>query len=185
MEKNKMAMILFIGSESVFFLALILSYLYLNEQSFAGPTAKSSLDPLRTGLVSIFLFLSSFTMWQVTRNLDRGKHRLMKIWLLGTILLGIGFLVGQGIEWSQLIVDGTIISTNVFSTTFFTLTGFHGTHVLIGLVMLTIVLGLAIAGNYQGTKSAGITSVSLYWHFVDAVWVVIYSVVYIRALFLP
>jgi heme/copper-type cytochrome/quinol oxidase subunit 3 len=124
-------------------------------------------------------------MWQVTRNLERGKHRLMKIWLLGTILLGIGFLVGQGIEWSHLVVDGIIISTNVFSTTFFTLTGFHGTHVLIGLVMLTIVLGLAIAGEYRGTESAGITSVSLYWHFVDAVWVVIYSIVYIRTLFIP
>ncbi|MEJ2559565.1 MAG: heme-copper oxidase subunit III [Anaerolineae bacterium] len=161
MEKNKLGMILFIASESIFFTLLILAYGYFNSGTVSGPTAASSLDPAVTGFVSLFLWSSSFTIWRAGKNLEQGNHSRLGMWLLATIVLGILFLTGQGIEWSHLIGQGATISRNLFGTTFFTLTGFHG------------------AGYFKGTQSAGVTVISLYWHFVDAVWIVIFSVVYL------
>jgi heme/copper-type cytochrome/quinol oxidase subunit 3 len=179
MEKNKLGMILFIASESIFFTLLILAYAYFNSGAVSGPTADSSLDPAVTGFVSLFLWSSSFTIWRAGKNLEQGNHSRLGMWLLATIVLGILFLTGQGIEWSHLIGQGATISRNLFGTTFFTLTGFHGLHVLIGLVMLATLFGLTRAGYFKGTQSAGVTVISLYWHFVDAVWIVIFSVVYL------
>jgi heme/copper-type cytochrome/quinol oxidase subunit 3 len=179
MEKNKLGMILFICSESIFFGLLILAYGYFNSASVSGPTAASSLDPAVTGFVSLFLWASSFTIWRAGKNLEQGNHSRLAAWLLATIVFGVLFLTGQGIEWSHLISQGATISQNLFGTTFFTLTGFHGLHVLIGLVMLATLFGLTWAGHFKGTQSAGVTVVSLYWHFVDVVWVVIFSVVYL------
>jgi heme/copper-type cytochrome/quinol oxidase subunit 3 len=183
-DKNKLGMILFISSETIFFALLILAYLYFQGVVAGGdgPTAASSLDPLATGLFSLFLFASSFTIWRADRNLARQNRTGLLIWLLATIGLGLIFLAGQGLEWRQLIAEGTTVSRNLFGTTFFTLTGFHGFHVLVGLVALAIVAGLAWVGDFKGPKSSAVESISLYWHFVDVVWVVIFSVVYLRIL---
>lgn len=182
-EANRLGMLIFIASEGVFFLALIMAYLFYRTFPAQGPSPQDSLDPLLTGFFSLFLFSSSFTMWQATRSLAQKKPKRMAVWLLATMLLGVIFLVGQGIEWAGLIQQGTFIGRNEFATTFFTLTGFHGAHVIIGLLILGTVLGLTLAGDFPGPKSAGVDVASIYWHFVDGVWVVIYSVIYLTIVF--
>ncbi len=184
MENNKLGMIVFILSESVFFAALILAYaFYRTFPGQQGPTPQDSLDPLFTGFFSLFLFSSSFTIWQADRSLKQQNTRRMAVWILATMVLGAIFLVGQGIEWAGLITGGTTISSNLFSSTFFTLTGFHGAHVIIGLIILGTVLGLTLAGEFKGPQEAGVDAASIYWHFVDGVWVVIYSVIYLTIVF--
>jgi heme/copper-type cytochrome/quinol oxidase subunit 3 len=184
MEKNKLGMILFISSETIFFTLLILAYLYFQQTATGndGPTAASSLDPFATGLVSLFLFASSFTIWRAGKSLTEQRRGRLQLWLLTTLGLGVIFLMGQGIEWQRLLANSTTISSNLFGTTFFTLTGFHGFHVLVGLVALTILVGLARMGDFKGPTSPAVEAIGLYWHFVDVVWVVIFSVVYLRIL---
>jgi heme/copper-type cytochrome/quinol oxidase subunit 3 len=183
MEKHKLAMVLFILSESAFFALLILAYAYFRTLPENGPRPEGSLSPLVTGLFSLCLFASSYTVWQAGRSLKRQEPKGLAVWLLATIVLGIAFLAGQGLEWARLIRGGTTISRNLFGTTFFTLTGFHGAHVLIGLVMLGLLLGLARAGEFRGPQSPAVESISIYWHFVDGVWVVIFSLVYLTIVF--
>ncbi len=181
MNKNKMLVSFFIVSESIFFLMLILAYVNFHRSVTDGPTAANSLNPIKTGIFSLFLLASSLTIWLAGKSLNRKNHSMLRIWLLLTILLGVTFLFGQGLEWIGLIKKDITISRNVFGTTFFTLTGFHGFHVTIGLIMLIIVLGLTMAGDFKGPDSAAVESVSLYWHFVDGVWVVVFSVIYLWA----
>ncbi|MCB9419888.1 MAG: heme-copper oxidase subunit III [Ardenticatenaceae bacterium] len=182
MEKNKLAMLFFISSEAIFFILLILAYMILHNNVLAGqPTAVSSLDPLKTGIFSLFLLASSFTIWRAEKSLKAGNGRFRR-WLAATILLGIIFLFGQGLEWTSLIGQGVTVSVNTFGTTFFTMTGFHGLHVLIGLVGLAILLAMAARGGFRSPESPAFTALSYYWHFVDAVWVVIFSVVYLTLL---
>jgi len=182
MDKNRIGILAFIGSEAVFFLFLIISYLYFQANPSPGPTAASSLDPMVTAFFSLFLFTSSFTIWRAGKSLRRGRLRQVAGWLIATIVLGIIFLFGQGREWSHLIQSGTTVNRNLFGTTFFTLTGFHGLHVIIGLIMLATLAGLVLSGRIKGTQSSGIEVVSLYWHFVDVVWVVLYIVIYLQVL---
>jgi heme/copper-type cytochrome/quinol oxidase subunit 3 len=184
MDKNRLGMILFLGSESVFFALLILAYGYFRTVPEPGPTAAGSLDPLLTGIFSLFLFASSLTIWFADRDMRKGNRNRFLFWQLMTILFGLIFLSGQGYEWRNLILNGTMISTNLFGTTFFTLTGFHGLHVIIGLIMLSIVLGMTLSGRLTSPQSAdGVFTISLYWHFVDAVWVVIFSLIYLTIVF--
>jgi len=182
MEKNKIGMLAFIASEATFFLLLIIAYVYYQARPPSGPTAANSLDPLTTGIFSLFLFASSFTIWRAGKSLSAGSRRRFSAWLIATILLGVIFLAGQAAEWSRLISARTTISTNLFGTTFFTLTGFHGAHVLIGLLALAILAVLALSGNVRGPRSAGVETISLYWHFVDLVWVAIYAIIYLQLL---
>lgn len=182
MDKNKLGMLLFIASETVFFALLILAYAYFRSTPQSGPTAAKSLNPLVTGFFSLFLFSSSYTVWRAVKNRRQGNRPRMLLWLGATILLGMIFLTGQGLEWSQLIRSGTTISTNPFGTTFFTLTGFHGLHVIIGLVMLSVMLGLSLPAQVKPPQTNTVDTISLYWHFVDGVWVVIFSLVYLTIL---
>ena len=174
----------FVASELIFFLMLILAYVSFKGSVVDGPTAASSLNPYVSGFFSIFLLTSSLTIWLADKSLKAKNHRMMKVWLLVTILFGVIFIFGQGLEWKGLIEQDITISRNVFGTTFFTLTGFHGFHVCVGLIMLSILLGLALAGDFKGPKSDAVASVSIYWHFVDGVWIVVYSVIYVWAFFL-
>jgi heme/copper-type cytochrome/quinol oxidase subunit 3 len=103
----------------------------------------------------------------------------MRGWLAATILLGGVFLIGQGLEYWGLFTGGVRVGSNLFSTAFFTLTGFHGLHVCVGLIALLVVLGLTQAGNTGRRPSPALKAVGLYWHFVDLVWVVVFSVVYL------
>jgi heme/copper-type cytochrome/quinol oxidase subunit 3 len=181
MEKNRLAMLLFIFSEAVFFTLLILAYIYFHGQTVLSPGNVANLNPLRTGIFSLFLFSSSFTVWRAGKALTNKKHNQLKFWLFLTILFGVIFLVGQGIEWTDLFGLGASVSANLFGTTFFTLTGFHGLHVFIGLIMLATLLGLAQRGDYLASEAPSVDVISLYWHFVDIVWVFIFSIVYLIA----
>ncbi len=181
LDKNVLGMALFLVSEAVFFTLLIISYITFHS-SITGPTASSSLDPLVTGFYSIALFASSGTVWLADRSLSRGSRAGLVGWLSATVLLGGIFLVGQGIEYLRLLNENITISRNLFGSTFFTLTGFHGLHVLVGLIMLAIITGFAVTGDIRHGKSGALDAVTLYWHFVDLVWVFIFSIVYLWTL---
>ena len=175
-DRLVLGMILFIASEAVFFLMLVLAY--VNFHKVTGATAAAQLDTMKTGLFSIALFSSSFTMWLAEKAREK-EHGSAKFWLFVTIALGGVFIFGQGLEYSRLIADNITISRDLFGSTFFTLTGFHGLHVLIGLLLLSILLALAIFGRKHEPTNIGMQSAALYWHFVDAVWFVVFLVVYI------
>jgi heme/copper-type cytochrome/quinol oxidase subunit 3 len=183
-EKTKLLMLLFIASETIFFAFLITAFVfYHGAVKDMGPKPSRSLDPFKTGMFSIALFASSATMWLTTKALREKRDRGMKLWLAVTAALGAVFLVGQGREYAHMIGQNITVRTNLFGTTFFTLTGFHGLHVFIGLILLLIVLGLAAFGDgfLYGKQREGFEAVSYYWHFVDVVWVAIYTIVYLWA----
>jgi heme/copper-type cytochrome/quinol oxidase subunit 3 len=180
--RQKLGMGLFLSSESLFFFLLILSYVYYRASpaNVAGVAPKSSLDVGRTAIFTVCLLSSSLTMWLAGRSLRQGNHGRLRLWLLATIGLGTAFLIGQGKEYSDLFAKQITISRDVFSSAFFTLTGFHGFHVFVGLLALLILFGLAQGGDFRDGKGLiAFETISWYWHFVDAVWVVIFSVVYL------
>jgi heme/copper-type cytochrome/quinol oxidase subunit 3 len=177
-EKNRTGVVAFIISETAFFGVLILAYLYYNATPQPGPGARD-LHLLKTGAFSLCLFASSFTIWRSETSLSRGNHRAMQGWLAATILLGGIFLFGQGLEYRTLAASGVGVGSNLFATSFFTLTGFHGLHVCAGLIALLVVLGLALAGDFKRRPSPALRAAGLYWHFVDAVWLVVFSTAYL------
>jgi heme/copper-type cytochrome/quinol oxidase subunit 3 len=126
------------------------------------------------------LLSSSVTLTMAERALAKGKHAASARWLAGTVFLGLVFLVGQASEYLELWQGGVTISRNLFATTFFTLTGFHGLHVTVGLIILAVFTGLVWRGDYKKKPSTALVAAGLYWHFVDAVWIVVFSVVYLR-----
>ena len=179
---NKIGILSFILSEAGFFATLILAYLYFYAHPQSGPNAKG-LDVPRTLVFSVCLFASSFTFWRSEVGLTKQRRGSMLGWLALTILLGGIFLVGQANEYWKLFQTGVDLSTNMFSTTFFTLTGFHGLHVLMGLIALLIFLWMAWEGDLVSSRfGSAFKSVGYFWHFVDVVWVFVLLTVYILPL---
>jgi heme/copper-type cytochrome/quinol oxidase subunit 3 len=178
-ERAKIGVGLFILSDVGFFLLLIIAYVYYHGNPGAGPTAATALNVTRTGLFSLALFASSATIWMSSRAARSGDSRGLVRWLAITIALGVLFMCGQVTEYYDLLSSGVTVSRNLFATTFFTLTGFHGLHVMTGLIALATTLGLARAGKLHERSMDGFGAVEWYWHFVDVVWVVVFSVVYL------
>jgi cytochrome c oxidase subunit 1/cytochrome c oxidase subunit I+III len=180
-ERSRLGMLTFISSEAVFFLLLILAYLYFWAQGNPGMDEASRLDKFRTLLFSLALVSSSGTLWLAERSLRKGKATQTVFWVLATVGLGAIFLVGQGLEYVSLLSEDITIKRNSFGTTFYTLTGFHGLHVLTGLVVLSVLAGLGLAGFFKQSKRATKTlrATALYWHFVDVVWIVIFTTIYL------
>ena len=181
MTRSKLMMLLFVGSEAFFFLALIFGYVYYSHPGGVIVDTTRFLDVKKTGVFTVFLLLSSFTIHMADLRLKKGNPKGLVGWLLATILLGLVFLIGQGIEYVGLIGEEITISKDVFGSAFYTLTGFHGLHVLIGLIILGIVTYLIHSERYNKLGTSALESASIYWHFVDVVWVVVFSVVYIGA----
>jgi cytochrome c oxidase subunit 1/cytochrome c oxidase subunit I+III len=176
---NEVGMLAFIFSEIGFFGALILSYIYFYAHPQPGPGPKE-LDLPRTLIFSVCLFTSSFTFWRSEVALHKQRRGSMLGWLALTIVLGAVFLGGQANEYWKLFQTGVDLSTNMFATSFFTLTGFHGLHVLIGLSTLVIFLWMAWEGDSVSAKfGSGFKCVGFYWHFVDVVWVFVLFTVYL------
>jgi len=175
-------MMLFVGSESFFFLALILSYIYYSRKGGQLSTTAGNLDIFKTSIFSILLFSSSLTIYLADLGIRRSNRKMLMFWLGATIFLGTIFIIGQGVEYSRLFKQNITISRNVFSSAFFTLTGFHGLHVVTGLIVLAIILFLIVSGRFRHLENQALRSASIYWHFVDAVWVAVFSVVYIGSL---
>ena len=160
---------LFIASESLFFLCVVIAYVVFRQQGLA--TARAQLDVGRTAVFSVLLFASSGTVGLAVARRSRS-------WIAVTIALGAAFLAGQGLEYARLLGAGLRPGSELFGTTFFTLTGLHALHVLVGLALLSTLLVSAIAWPARVSASAW-EGIAMYWHFVDAVWVVVFSVVYL------
>ena len=176
--RGKVAMASLIIAESSIFTIFVVAYLFYMGKSLTGPTPREVLEtPI---FVTICLLSSSLTMHYAGRFLQRSERgSFLSLWSL-TILLGGLFLFGTGREWHRLIYEhGLTISTNLFGTTYYSLVGLHAFHVTVGLIMLLIVAIFAFAGRVGSEHSHRVEVLSLYWHFVDVVWVVVFTVVYI------
>ena len=165
-------------AESAIFTIFVVAYLFYLGKSLTGPTPREVLEiPI---FYTICLLSSSLTIHFAARFLTRGMgYAFLGLWLL-TIVLGGLFLYGTAHEWHRLIYEhGLTISTNLFGTTYYSLVGLHAFHVTVGLVMLFIVALLGLAGRIGMKQSNRIEVLAMYWHFVDAVWVVVFTVVYV------
>lgn len=172
-------------TEIFFFLSLIMAYVYMVYYGDTRSTRElGALHISTTGIFSVFLLTSSLTLFIAERNYLKGNIRQLKFWLIMTIVLGAIFLFGQGSEYYRLINEQITLGASVFGTNFFTLTGFHGFHVFIGLVLISILLVMTFLGDFNDNKSTVIQTVAIYWHFVDAVWIVVFTVIYILPKFL-
>jgi cytochrome c oxidase subunit III len=176
--RGKVAMACLIIAESSIFTIFVVAYLFYLGKSLTGPTPREVLEtPI---FFTICLLSSSLTIHFAARSLEHGKRGTFLGLCLLTIVLGGLFLFGTGMEWHRLIYEHALtISTNLFGTTYYSLVGLHGSHVIVGLIMLTTVLLFALAGRVGPEQSARVEVLSMYWHFVDAVWVVVFTVVYI------
>ena len=176
--RGKVAMACLIIAESAIFTIFVVAYLFYIGKSLTGPTPREVLEtPI---FFTICLLSSSFTIHYAGKFLQRGERSLfLNLWSL-TVLLGGLFLVGTGMEWQRLIYERRLtISTNLFGTIYYSLVGLHAFHVTAGLIMLSIVAIFALAGRVGTEHSRRVEVLSLYWHFVDAVWVVVFTVVYV------
>jgi cytochrome c oxidase subunit 3/cytochrome o ubiquinol oxidase subunit 3 len=176
--RGKVGMACLIIAESAIFTIFVVAYLFYMGKSLSGPTPREVLEtPI---FYTICLLSSSLTIHFAGKLLERGSRvAFLVLWLL-TIVLGGLFLYGTGQEWHRLIYEhGLTTSTNLFGTTYYSLVGLHAFHVTVGLILLTIVLLFGLGGRVGPEQSARIDVLSLYWHFVDAVWVVVFTVVYV------
>jgi heme/copper-type cytochrome/quinol oxidase subunit 3 len=176
---SKLMMKLTIGSEAIFFLSLIVAYLYFWRDGHFQREIAEHLSIKSTGLFTAILLFSSFSFWRAEKNHSKENSKATKLWLTITILLGAIFLFGQGHEYYKLIQENVLISNSEFGSSFYTLTGFHGLHVLIGLIILLVVLVLTMQGYLLNKDSSALKTVGIYWHFVDAVWVCVFTTIYI------
>ena len=179
LPSTKLAMWLFLASECMLFGALITTYVLYRGRSQVGPYPADVFDIPYTSVSSFVLLASSLTMVLALAAIQRGDVGRARVWLLATALLGATFLGGQVYEFTEFAREGLTLSTNMFSTSFFVLTGFHGTHVAVGVLMLLTLFTLSYAGKIGQAQSEAVELVGLYWHFVDIVWIVIFTVVYL------
>jgi heme/copper-type cytochrome/quinol oxidase subunit 3 len=179
LDNRKLGMWAFLGSECLFFGSLISTYLLYRGRSVQGPFPADVYDIPYTSVSSGVLLMSSLTMVLALNGIQRGDQRRLRIWLLATALLGMTFLGGQVFEFTVFVKEGLTISRNLFGSSFFVLTGFHGAHVTVGVLMLLVLFGMSLAGRLPQTQSERVELVGLYWHFVDIVWIVIFTVVYL------
>ena len=176
--RGKVGMACLIFAESAIFTIFVVAYLFYVGKSLSGPTPREVLEtPI---FFTICLLSSSLTIHFAAKSLERGRQSAFKVLWLLTIVLGGLFMFGTGREWYRLIYErGFTISTNLFGTTYYSLVGLHAFHVTVGLIMLSIVAIFALAGRVGEEQSRRVDVLSMYWHFVDAVWVVVFTVVYI------
>jgi cytochrome c oxidase subunit 3 len=176
--KGNVGMACLIVAESAIFTIFVVAYLYYVGKSLTGPTPREVLEtPI---FFTVCLLSSSLTIHLAGSVLERGKERAFLAWWLFTIVLGGLFMYGTGREWHRLIYEhGLTIATNLFGTTYYSLVGLHAFHVTVGLIMLSIVLLFGLAGRVGRDQAKRVGALSLYWHFVDGVWVVVFTVVYV------
>jgi cytochrome c oxidase subunit 3 len=177
-DRGTTGIIFLILTESVLFSMFVIAYLIYIGKSLTGPYPKDVLDiPI---VATVCLLSSSLTVFFAEHALKKNELLRFKLWWIVTILLGAVFLTYTGVEWRHLIyVDHLTISTNLFGTTFYSLVGLHASHVIVGLTFLLLVLVVTFLGFPIQTQLRRVLFLSWYWHFVDAVWVVVFTVVYI------
>jgi heme/copper-type cytochrome/quinol oxidase subunit 3 len=179
LPNTKLAMWLFLASDCLLFGALISTYVLYRGASLVGPYPSEVFDIPYTSVSSFVLLASSLTMVLALAAIQRGEMGRMRVWLLATALLGMTFVGGQVYEFTTFYREGLTLSTNLFGTTFYVLTGFHGTHVGVGVLMLLSLVAMSFTGRITPRNTMAVELVGLYWHFVDIVWIVIFTVVYL------
>jgi cytochrome c oxidase subunit 3 len=176
--RGRVGMCALITAEAAIFTIFVVAYLFYVGKSLRGPVPK---DVLRVPIFyTISLLSSSLTIHAAAKALRRASVRSFGIMWSATIALGATFLYGTATEWHRLIYhDGLTISTNLFGTTYYSLVGLHGFHVVVGLMCLCAVMAFTLVGAVKQEHAERIDVLSLYWHFVDAVWIVVFTVVYV------
>ncbi len=175
---NKLAMWAFLGSDCLLFGALISSFLLLRDRG-EGVDPEELLDIPFTSVSAFVLLMSSLTMVLAVGAANRRDRERMRLWLLATAVLGAIFIAGQVYEFTAFYNEGLGYTTNLFGSAFYTLTGFHGVHVTMGIVMLVSLFAMSLSGRLRDDQAETVEIVGLYWHFVDVVWIVIFTVVYL------
>ena len=177
-SRGMVAMASLITAESSIFTIFVVAYLYFLGRDVAGPLPKDVLETPIWGTVCL-LSSSGFIML-AERAIEHGRMAAFRLWWTITILLGLFFLADTGLEWRKLIVrDHLTIHTNLFGTSFYSLVGLHASHVIVGLLMMLITLAFSVTGHIRREHTYRVKVLALYWHFVDAVWVVVFTVVYV------
>jgi cytochrome c oxidase subunit 3 len=177
-DRGRVAMLSLIAAEAAIFTIFVVAYVFYVGKSLTGPMPK---DVLSVPIVyTICLLSSSLTIHFAAKSLRRGGVLSFGVLWLATITLGAAFLYGTSTEWYRLIYkEGFTISTNLFGTTYYSLVGLHGFHVVVGLLSLSIVMVFTLLGSVRSEHAERIDVLSLYWHFVDVVWIVVFTVVYV------
>jgi cytochrome c oxidase subunit III len=176
--RGRVGMFGLIAAEAAIFTIFVVAYLFYVGKSLTGPMPKDVLSvPI---FYTICLLSSSLTIHAAAKALRRGSVQSFGTLWFVTVVLGAAFLYGTATEWHRLIYEaGLTISTNLFGTTYYSLVGLHGFHVAVGLLALTIVMVFTLLGNVGPEHAERVEVLSLYWHFVDAVWIVVFTVVYV------
>jgi cytochrome c oxidase subunit III len=177
-SKRRAGMAALIVGESAIFTIFVVAYVFYMGKSLSGPTPAQVLDvPI---LATICLLSSSLTIWRAEKAIEDDRTGSFSLWLGATIALAAVFLTSTALEWRKLIYhDGFTVSTNLFGTTFYSLVGLHATHVVVGLFLLTSTFIFSLFGWVDSRQSERFGVIALYWHFVDAVWIVVFTVVYL------
>ena len=182
LDHRKLLMWAFLASDTMFFGALIATYMSYRgraEEMGVGPFPAEVIDIPYTSVSAFVLLMSSLTMVLALSATQRGDYRGSRVWLLATSLLGVIFVGGQYFEFTVFYEEGLSLQTNVFGSSFFVLTGFHGAHVTIGIIWLLTLFFLSLRGGVRQEDSLDVEIAGLYWHFVDIVWIVIFTLVYL------
>ncbi len=182
LDHRKLLMWAFLASDTMFFGSLIATYMSYRgraEELGVGPLPGEILDIPYTSVSAFVLLMSSLTMVLALAACQRGDQRGLRVWLLATALLGAIFLGGQYFEFTEFYHEGLSLRSNIFGASFFTLTGFHGAHVTIGVIWLLTLVFVSLRGGIKQEDSLDVEIAGLYWHFVDIVWIVIFTLVYL------
>ena len=179
LPNTKIAMWLFLASECLLFGALITTYVLYRGASETGPYPADIYDNPYTSVSSFVLLASSLTMVLALAAAQKRDVTRMRLWLIATAMLGLTFVGGQVYEFTTFYDEGLALGTNLFGTTFYVLTGFHGVHVTVGILMLLSLVGLSTLDRLPDDAAFPVEMVGLYWHFVDIVWIIIFTVVYL------
>jgi cytochrome c oxidase subunit 3/cytochrome o ubiquinol oxidase subunit 3 len=177
---NKLGMWVFLASEIMFFTGLIGSYIILRfgaSNSWAAPG--EVLNVTVTAVNTFILICSSVTMVKAFAAIEDGDQKMLKIWLLATVLIGATFVGVQLFEYTELVHHGFLPSSGLYGSTFYSMTGFHGFHVTVGVICMSWVTLKAFRGGYTQENHQGVEVIGLYWHFVDLVWIILFTIVYL------
>ena len=175
----KLGMWLFLGSECLLFGGLISTYMLYRGRVSTGPTPEQVFDIPFTSVSSFVLLMSSLTMVLAVAAAHKKDDRGINLWLTITALLGATFVGGQVYEFTAFVNEGLGFSTSLFGSSFYTLTGFHGVHVTVGIIMLLAMVAINKRSGVPGSKAETVEMIGLYWHFVDIVWIIIFTLVYL------
>ena len=170
---------LFLGSECLLFGGLISTYMLYRGRVANGPHPNQIYDIPFTSVSSFVLLMSSLTMVLAVSAAQRRNDQQTNLWLTVTALLGATFVGGQVYEFTAFYREGLGFTTSLFSSSFYTLTGFHGVHVTVGVIMLLVTRSIIQKNRVTGDKAESVEIVGLYWHFVDVVWIIIFTLVYL------